>query len=320
VDAGTSEVSVSMKRPVIAAIAIGAAAVLVGGALAGVVAYRDATSGLSHPASVPISAAQIADYRGVVNGWPYPFAPGDAVPKSPPILNGTTPTPAEDRTFVSFFDQCSWVNAVLTGPAHSRSTALLSLKAWDLLPVSISSADNSDGGWKKSVLDPAESGNLKPLKTYFASCSPYRTYRTSPGAGMVVDKPLPTASSIQNGLPAPYKIATAGDGNVGQYPVEIPVDNGPGNYARGTVTLDATGHPASYLVAKGDVIDYVARRFGFSSFGYLNTINQVRRGGYPWSLYAGDTLNLSASTILKVGTSDGKVLNGPPPNPLPPQN
>jgi hypothetical protein len=37
-------------------------------------------------------------------------------------------------------------------------------------------------------------------------------------------------------------------------------------------------------------------------------------------LYGGDTLNLSANTILTVGTSDGKVLNGPPPSPLPPQN
>ena len=309
-----------MRRPVIAAVAIGAAVVLVGGAVAGVVAYRDATSSLSHPTGIVVSAAQVADYRQVVKGWPYPFAPGDAVPKSPPILGGTTPTPAQDRTFVSFFDQCSWVHAVLTGPARSRATALLSLTAWDFLPSSISTAYNADGAWKKSVLDPAETGNLKPLKTYFASCTSFRKYRTSPGAGFTVDKPLPTASSIRAGLPAPYRIATAGDGNVGQYPVEIPVDNGPGNYAHGTVTLDANGHPASYVVAKGDVIDYVARRFGFSTFDYLNTINQVRRGGYPWSLYAGDTLNLSATTILTVGTSDGKVLNGPPPKPLPPQN
>jgi hypothetical protein len=107
---------------------------------------------------------------------------------------------------------------------------------------------------------------------------------------------------------------------VGTDQVEIPVDNGPENYAEGTVTVDAAGHPASYIVARGDVIDYIAHRFGFRSFDYLNTINQVRRGGYPWPLYRGDTLNLSANTILTVGTSDGKVLNGPPPSPLPPQN
>jgi hypothetical protein len=309
-----------MRRPIVAAIAIGAAVVVAGGAVAGVVAYRDATSGLSHPVSMVVSPAQVADYRQVVRGWPYPFAPGDAVPKSPPVEVGTPSNHAQDRTFVSFFYQCSWVHAALTGGASSRATAMLSLKAWDYLPASISSVDNSDGGWKKSVLDPATSGNFVPLKAYFASCESYKTYRTSPGAGLTIDRPLPSVASIPTQPPAPHKNATIADGNVGSYQVEIPVDNGPGNYAHGTVTLDATGRPASYLVARGDVIDYIARRFGFSSFDYLNTINQVRRGGYPWTLYAGDTLNLSANTILTVGTSNGKVLNGPPPNPLPPQN
>jgi hypothetical protein len=111
---------------------------------------------------------------------------------------------------------------------------------------------------------------------------------------------------------------------VGQYQVEIPVDKGPENYATGTVTLDADGHPATYVVAPGDVIDYIAHRFGFyassgEGFDYLNTVNQVRRGGYPWTIYAGDTLNLSAYTITTIGTINGKVLNEAPPNPMPAQ-
>ncbi len=109
---------------------------------------------------------------------------------------------------------------------------------------------------------------------------------------------------------------------IGSFQVELPVDNGPRNYATGTVTVDADGRPASYTVAPGDQSEYIAERFGFLVRGieYLNVINQVRRGGYPWALYAGDTLNLSAYTVLSVGTINGKVLNDPPPNPLPPQH
>lgn len=82
----------------------------------------------------------------------------------------------------------------------------------------------------------------------------------------------PTVSANGHASPAP--------GAVGAYQVEIPVDKGPENFATGTVTLDADGHPASYVVAPGDVIDYIAHRFGFyapsgEGFDYLNTINQV---------------------------------------------
>jgi hypothetical protein len=84
------------------------------------------------------------------------------------------------------------------------------------------------------------------------------------------------------------------------------------------------GRPASYVVASGDVVDYVAHRFSFFSpsgegFDYLNTINQVRRGGYPWTISARDALNLSAHTILTVANIERKALNESPPNPLPAQ-
>ena len=315
-----------MRRPVIAGIAVASASVLVAGAIAGVVAYRDGTSSVRHPASAPLTATQLADYRQVVDEWPYPFAPGDAVPTSPPTLSGNPPSLQNDRTFVSFFYQCSWVNAAISGKASARVTALRSLTAWNDLPVSISSADNTDGGWKRSVLDPAASGDLTPLEGYFATCTPYQSYRTTPGTGLTVDKPLPPSPS-PSGSPSTASAdgrASAASGAVGAFQVEIPVDKGPENFATGTVTLDAEGHPASYLVAPGDVIDYIAHRFGFyapsgEGFDYLNTINQVRRGGYPWTIYAGDTLNLSASTITTVGTINGTVLNGAPPDPMPPQ-
>lgn len=315
-----------MRRPVIAGIAIGAAAVLVAGAIAGVVAYRAATSNVPHATAKPLTAAQLADYRQIVDGWPYPFAPGDAVPKSPPTLSGNPPSLQNDRTFVSFFYQCSWLNAALSGEASTRPTALRSLTAWNDLPVSVSTADNTDGGWKKAVLDPATIGNLKPLQGYFATCTPYQSYRTAPGTGLTIDKPLPAAPSTPDSTPTASADghASPAPGMVSQYQVEVPVDKGPENYATGTVTLDADGHPESYVVAPGDVIDYIAHRFGFyapsgEGFDYLNTINQVRRGGYPWTIYAGDTLNLSASTITTIGTINGKVLNEAPPNPMPAQ-
>lgn len=315
-----------MKRPIIAGISIAAAAVLAAGAITGIVAYSNATAKLPHARSTPLTDEQVADYRRMVLDWPYPFAPGDAVPKSPPTLSGNTPSPQNDRNFVSFFYQCSWANVALSGKASSRQTALQSLDAWNDLPVTVSSADNTDGAWKATVLDPAQAGNLKPLEEYFKTCTPYKEYRTTPGTGLTVDKPLPSPSPTASMIPLTpaYSRATVGSDKVGQFQVEIPVDNGTENYATGTVTLDSSGHPASYVVASGDVMDYIAHRFGFFSptgqgIDYLNAINQVRRGGYPWTIYAGDTLNLSAYTVMTVGSVNGKVLDEAPPSPLPPQ-
>lgn len=314
-----------MKRPLAAGIAITAAAAFVASAIIGVVAYRQATDDLTRSTPTRVaSEQQIGDYRSIVNAWPYPFAPGVAAPKSPPA--GAAATPDMDRTFVSFFYQCSWVDALLNGPSSSHAAALTSLIAWNRMPAAFSTADNSDGNWNAHVLDPAIDGELAPMKNYFKTCTEYKSYRTSPGAGMVLDKALPSPSTrpVTEPTPSAQGRATVTQEMVGQYHVEIPVDNGPANYAQGTVTLDASGHPATYVVASGDVIDYIADRFGFFSptgapFDYLNTINQVRRGGYPWNLYAGDTLNLSAYTITSVGTINGQVLNGAPPNPMPAQ-
>jgi hypothetical protein len=120
-------------------------------------------------------------------------------------------------------------------------------------------------------------------------------------------------------------------GMIGAFQIEIPVDSGSRQFATGKVTTDRNGVPSSYTVASGDVIDYVAARFGFfdpssgEGFNYLNTINQVRRGTYPnapdgnFALFAGDILNLSAYTMGSVGSENGHVIPGPMPSPAPAQ-
>ena len=47
-------------------------------------------------------------------------------------------------------------------------------------------------------------------------------------------------------------------------------------------------------------------------------INSVRRASLATELYAGDTINLDASTIFTVGDQNGVVHEGDPPMPHPP--
>jgi hypothetical protein len=133
----------------------------------------------------------------------------------------------------------------------------------------------------------------------------------------------------QRGVVAPL---VAGE-FVGAYTVRIPVDLGAREHAAGETILGVDGTPVSYTVAPDDVWDIVAKRFGLYGIlpsdqkatafnvdtGYLNVINQVRRGDQPWTLYAGDIVNLSVSTITSVGRINGETLDGALPSPLPPQ-
>jgi len=113
--------------------------------------------------------------------------------------------------------------------------------------------------------------------------------------------------------------------SIGGFPAQVPVDGGPREYAMGTVTLDDEGVPMAYLVASGDLVDFIAERFGFEGLGggspisYVNIINQVRRGKDAGFLYAGDVLNLSPYTITSIGSINGEVLDDEPPDPMPPQ-
>ncbi|WP_166864159.1 hypothetical protein [Salinibacterium sp. ZJ70] len=121
---------------------------------------------------------------------------------------------------------------------------------------------------------------------------------------------------------------------IGPFHVRIPIDLGPGPHAMGTVALDADGHPARYTVAPDDEWGHIAARFGLSAVmptegigvdgvntytGYLTTINSVRRGESPWTLYVGDTVNLSAFTVTSVGRINGSSTALPAPDPLPAQ-
>jgi hypothetical protein len=178
---------------------------------------------------------------------------------------------------------------------------------------------------------------LTPTPT--PSATPPQSAIAPTGAGAAPQAPAGPRAPVPHGAApvatpsaaAPAKPrASFGEGMVSRYRVEIPVDNGPEPHAMGTVTTDAHGVPASYRAAPDDLTDFIAERFGFferqddpsynSGINYLNTINQVRRGGYPWTLYAGDTLNLSAFTITSVGDQDGVVKHEPAPDPMPPQH
>lgn len=296
-----------MKRPVIGGIAIAAAVVLVAGAAVGVLAYWSTTESLNQSQADPttVTTAQTADYRRVLEGWPYPFAPGDAVPKTPPTLSENPPSPQNDRTYVSFFYQCSWINALVNGPKSSHANALVSLQAWNDLPASVSSADNGDGGWKATVLDPAAAGNLKPIVNYFKSCTPYQSTRTSPSKGLTVDRSLPVATT-----PSPTDSASASaSGSVGSCATADAVDSGPAHAANGTTTLNAAGVPVAYKVAPGDIYVDVAHRFGFSD-ACLYVLNCVRRDpSSTFTLFVGDPINLDWTTVKSVGSSNGKVFD-----------
>lgn len=99
---------------------------------------------------------------------------------------------------------------------------------------------------------------------------------------------------------------------------EVPTDQGPREYATGEVVLDAAGIPVAYRVAAGDIPDFVAERLCMN-LAYLHAINSVRRASLANELYAGDTINLDATTIFTVGDQNGVVHEGDPPLPHPPQ-
>lgn len=103
----------------------------------------------------------------------------------------------------------------------------------------------------------------------------------------------------------------------GEKPI-VPVDRGAREYARGEAVLDPSGTPVAYVVAAGDIPEFVADRF-CTHLAYLNSINSVRRASLAVNLYAGDTINLDATTIFTVGDENGVVHAGSPPLPYPPQ-
>ena len=86
---------------------------------------------------------------------------------------------------------------------------------------------------------------------------------------------------------------------------EQPVDCGPIPYATGTAKVDSTGVPVAYVVAPGDIWEFIAKRFDLGT-AYLTGINAVRRDEAA-TPYAGDTINLDPATITTVGDQNGVV-------------
>ena len=86
-----------------------------------------------------------------------------------------------------------------------------------------------------------------------------------------------------------------------------PVDCGPIQYATGTVKVDSKGVPVAYVVAPGDIWEFIAKRFDVGT-AYLTAINAVRREDVT-AVYVGDTVNLDPATITTVGDQNGVVYN-----------
>jgi len=87
--------------------------------------------------------------------------------------------------------------------------------------------------------------------------------------------------------------------------LQVPLSGPPTDNANGVATVDDYGVPLSYVVANGDVFELIAKRFDLGT-SYLASINAVRREN-PTELFVGDTLNLGATTILRIGDQNGVV-------------
>ena len=87
--------------------------------------------------------------------------------------------------------------------------------------------------------------------------------------------------------------------------LQVTINGGPIDNANGVATVDDYGVPLSYVVASGDVFEVIAKRFDLGTT-YLAGINAVRREN-PTEVFVGDTINLGASTILRIGDQNGVV-------------
>lgn len=113
---------------------------------------------------------------------------------------------------------------------------------------------------------------------------------------------------------------TVGVGTLDGIRLEVVRDRGTRVGATGVVRTASDGTAAAYVVAAGDISERIADRFCVST-EYLDALNSVRRDGVSiTSLFGGDTLNLSPSTVLSVGDQNGRVLDNAEPDDLPAQS
>jgi hypothetical protein len=98
----------------------------------------------------------------------------------------------------------------------------------------------------------------------------------------------------------------------------VPFDRGAMLHARGEAVVNSDGVPVAYRVAADDVMESIGARFCVGEV-WLRWVNAVRRDSD--ALFAGDTLNLDAHTILSVGDQNGRVSDNPLPSgfTIPPQ-
>ncbi|MBO0985053.1 hypothetical protein [Rathayibacter sp. SD072] len=132
-------------------------------------------------------------------------------------------------------------------------------------------------------------------------------------------RPTPSAASTcaPIELYEPWSSERPSVSSLGGQRLRIPSDQGPREHANGDVVADEAGRPVAYVVAPDDVWTVVAERFCLH-VDYINALNQVRRNS-AFTLYAGDTLNLSPYTVTSVGSENGEVSDNSPPDPLPEQ-
>lgn len=140
---------------------------------------------------------------------------------------------------------------------------------------------------------------------------------TSESSGRPASSPTPTDGCGPPILYEPWSADTPLRATLGGNRLRIPVDLGSRANAAGESILDDEGHPVAYAVAPDDLWPDVADRFCLHP-DYINALNQVRRNGV-FTLYVGDTLNLSPYTVTSVGSENGDVFDNPAPDPLPTQ-
>lgn len=166
-----------------------------------------------------------------------------------------------------------------------RGSVVVATLAFALTACTTSSPPDGD----REAREPSRSGTASPTPA---------PSRTSAGTRVGDTGPCSTA------VPA-YPGATAADvEQLGGATLAVPFDRGPMAHATGEAVLDDQGVPAAYKVAANDVLSAVGARFCVGE-RWLHWVNYVRRDGD--ALFAGDTLNLDAHTILSVGDQNGVV-------------
>lgn len=149
--------------------------------------------------------------------------------------------------------------------------------------------------------------------------SPTETSAPSPTPAITPDvQPVDNSGPCAAAVPA-YPVADETEvEQLGGATLALPFDRGAMPHAAGEAILNDQGVPVAYKVAENDVISTIGGRFCVGE-QWLYWVNYVRRDGDV--LFAGDTLNLDAHTILSVGDQNGVVHNNALPEDfvIPPQ-